>query len=256
MKIEFGKAFSYIFDDPKWFDKVIIPILYGLIPIVGWLVVSGYVMRVTRNVASGWEQPLPVCDFGEDLALGFKYFVVGLVYGLIPAFLGWILAICGALMGTDLPNFMFVFAMVLIVLLMIAYAIFLMLVMPVVQANVAVKNSIAAGFEFKNIFGMLGKNISAWLLVVGGSILANMIAPIGFIAFGIGVIFTRMYAQLITANLEGQAYAVSQPEVEVIETVVATEAEAPAQEPTEARTEEAPTETSPDAPSGTPDVEA
>ena len=36
MKIEFGKAFSYIFDDPKWFDKVIIPILYGLIPIVGW----------------------------------------------------------------------------------------------------------------------------------------------------------------------------------------------------------------------------
>ena len=248
MKIEFGKAFSYIFDDPKWFDKVIIPILYGLIPIVGWLVVSGYVMRVTRNVASGLEQPLPVCDFGEDLALGFKYFVVGLVYGLIPAFLGWILAICGALMGTDLPNFMLVFAMVLIVLLMIAYAIFLMLVMPVVQANVAVKNSIAAGFEFKNI--------SAWLLVVGGSILANMIAPIGFIAFGIGVIFTRMYAQLITANLEGQAYAVSQPAVEVIETVVATEAEAPAQEPTEARTEEAPTETSSDAPSGTPDVEA
>ena len=47
MKIDFGKAFSYIFDDPKWFDKVIIPILYGLIPIVGWLVVSGYVMRVT-----------------------------------------------------------------------------------------------------------------------------------------------------------------------------------------------------------------
>jgi hypothetical protein len=83
-----------------------------------------------------------------------------------------------------------------------------------------------------------------------------MIAPIGFIAFGIGVIFTRMYAQLITANLEGQAYAVSQPEVEVIETVVATEAEASAQEPTEAQTEESPTETPPDAPSGTPDVEA
>jgi len=36
MQVDFGKAFTYIFDDPKWFDKIIIPILFGLIPIVGW----------------------------------------------------------------------------------------------------------------------------------------------------------------------------------------------------------------------------
>ena len=35
MQVDFGKAFTYIFDDPKWFDKIIIPILFGLIPIVG-----------------------------------------------------------------------------------------------------------------------------------------------------------------------------------------------------------------------------
>lgn len=256
MKVDFGKAFSYIFDDPKWFDKVIIPILYGLIPIVGWLVVLGYGMRVTRNVASGMEQPLPVCDFGEDLALGFKYFVVCLAYALILVFLVWLITLNGVLLGTDIPKFLPILAIILLVLLMIAYGVFLILVLPVVQANVAVKNNISAGFEFKHIFGMLGKNISAWLLVVGGLILGSMIGPLGTIAFGIGVIFTQMYAQLIVANLEGQAYAVSQPEVEVIETVVVSEAEVPAEEPTEESIEQAPTETPPDTPSETPDIEA
>jgi len=208
------------FDDPKWFDKVIIPILYGLIPVVGWLVLTGYVMHVTRNVASHMDQPLPVCDFGDDLALGFKYFVVSLVYSIIPILVGFLIGILGGFIGYDKGGVLPVLIITFLVLLMIAYAIFLALVLPVAQANVAIKNEISAGFEFKHIFGMLGKNISAWLLVVGGSIIGSMIAPIGLIAFGIGIVFTQMYAQLILAHLEGQAYSVSQPEI--VETIVET----------------------------------
>lgn len=220
MNVDFGKAFSYIFDDPKWFDKVIIPILYGLIPIVGLMVVSGYAMHVTRNVANRIEQPLPVCDFGKDMALGFKYFVVTLVY-LFPFFLfGALMAMFNAWTVQQIDGFLPGLTMVLLTLLRGAYGIFLLLVGPVSQANVAVKNTIGAGFEFKHFFRRLGKNISAWLLAAGGSILASMIAPIGLIAFGIGVIFTSMYAQLIVANLEGQAYSVSQPDI--LETVVET----------------------------------
>lgn len=74
--MNFGKAFTYIFDDPKWLDKIIIPILFSLIPVVGMFVLMGYVLRTTRNVAEGVEYPLPQCDFGDDLALGFKFFVV------------------------------------------------------------------------------------------------------------------------------------------------------------------------------------
>jgi hypothetical protein len=213
MHVDFGKAFSYIFDDPKWFDKVIIPILYGLIPVIGWMVASCYAMRVTRNVANRIDQPLPVCDFGEDLALGFKHFVVTLVY-LFPFFIfGALMAMFNTWTIHQIGGFLPVLAMVLLRLLMGAYAIFLTLVTPIAQANVAVKNTVGAGFEFKHFFGRLSKNISAWLIVVGGSILGSMIAPIGLVAFGIGVIFTSMYAQLIMSNLEGQAYAASQPEV-------------------------------------------
>ncbi|HAE85127.1 MAG TPA: hypothetical protein DCG78_01285 [Anaerolineaceae bacterium] len=256
MKVDFGKAFTYIFDDPKWFDKIIIPILFGLIPIVGWIVIIGYAMRVTRNVANRVDQPLPNCNFGDDLALGFKYVVVMLLYGLIFIVIAWLIGMFAALIQNDISTVLAGFAIAVLVMFLIAYSVFLALFLPVVQANIAVKDNIAAGFNFKNIFGMLSKNITSWLLVIGGSILGGMIAPLGGIVFGIGALFTTMYSQLMVAHLQGQAYAVSQPEVEVIETVVVSEAEVPAQEPTEAPTEQAPTETPPDTPSETPDVEA
>jgi hypothetical protein len=148
------------------------------------------------------------------------------------------------------------FAIAVLVMFLIAYSIFLALFLPVVQANIAVKDNIAAGFNFKNIFGMLSKNVTSWLLVIGGSILGGMIAPLGGIVFGIGALFTMMYSQLMVAHLQGQAYAVSQSAVEVIETVVETPAETRTEAPIEASSEEGPAETPPDAPSEPPDVEA
>ena len=256
MQVDFGKAFTYIFDDPKWFDKIIIPILFGLIPIVGWIVVIGYVMRVTRNVANHVDQPLPICNFGDDLALGFKYVVVMLLYGLIFIVIAWLIGMFAVLIQHDLSTVLAGFAIAVLVMFLIAYSIFLALFLPVVQANIAVKDNIAAGFNFKNIFGMLSKNITSWLLVIGGSILGGMIAPLGGIVFGIGALFTTMYSQLMVAHLQGQAYAVSQSAVEVIETVVEIPAETLTEAPIEASSEEGPAETPPGAPSEPPDVEA
>lgn len=256
MQVDFGKAFTYIFDDPKWFDKIIIPILFGLIPIVGWIVVIGYVMRVTRNVANRVDQPLPNCNFGDDLALGFKYVVVMLLYGLIFIVIAWLIGMFAVLIQHDLSTLLAGFAIAVLVMFLIAYSIFLALFLPVVQANIAVKDNIAAGFNFKNIFAMLSKNITSWLLVIGGSILGGMIAPLGGIVFGIGALFTMMYSQLMVAHLQGQAYAVSQSAVEVIETVVEIPAETLTEAPIEASSEEGPAETPPDAPSEPPDVEA
>jgi len=230
--------------------------LFGLIPIVGWIVVIGYAMRVTRNVANRVDQPLPNCNFGDDLALGFKYVVVTLLYGLVFIVIAWLIGIFAALIQHDISTVLAGFAIAILIMFLIAYSIFLALFLPVVQANIAVKDNIAAGFNFKNIFGMLSKNITSWLLVIGGSILGGMIAPLGGIVFGIGALFTTMYSQLMVANLQGQAYAVSQPAVEVIETVVETPAKTTTEVPSEAPVDETSTETSPDAPSDSPNVDA
>ncbi|HOA22044.1 MAG TPA: DUF4013 domain-containing protein [Anaerolineaceae bacterium] len=208
--MNFGKAFTYIFDDPKWLDKIIIPILFSLIPVVGMFVLMGYVLRTTRNVAEGVEYPLPQCDFGDDLALGFKFFVVNLVYAAIPLLLGLLMIPLGIAADNSASTPVLpIIVIILITFLLVLYGIAWSLIMPVVQANFAVKGTIAAGIDIKTIFKMFMKNISAWLLVFAGLIVAGIIAPLGSIALFIGVFITSMYAQLMTAHLAGQAYALT-----------------------------------------------
>ena len=208
--MNFGKAFTYVFDDPRWLEKIIIPILYNLIPVVGWMVLMGYVMRTTRNVAEGVEFPLPICDFGDDLALGFKLFVVNLAYAVIPMLLGLlVLPLSFAIENSSNTPVVPIIGVILISILIFLYALVWGVFSPIIQAHVSVKNSISAGFEIKTIFGMLTKNFGAWLLVFAGYILASIIAPLGSIAFFVGVFLTSMYSQLMTAHLAGQAYALT-----------------------------------------------
>ena len=86
--IDFGKAFTYIFDDENWFDKLIVPVLVSLIPFIGQFALMGYVLRTLKNVAEGVAEPLPTFKFGEDLGRGFLYFLIGLVYALPIIILG------------------------------------------------------------------------------------------------------------------------------------------------------------------------
>jgi len=65
--MNFTKAFTYIFDDRRWLEKLVIPLLVTLIPVIGWMVAAGYLLRVTRNVAEHQVEPLPELEFGADL---------------------------------------------------------------------------------------------------------------------------------------------------------------------------------------------
>jgi len=61
--MNFKKAFTYIFEDQRWFEKLIVPLLVTLIPVVGGMATAGYIMRVTRNVAANQAAPLPQFEF-------------------------------------------------------------------------------------------------------------------------------------------------------------------------------------------------
>ena len=81
--MNFGQAFTYVFEDPDWAKKLLIPALVSLIPIIGQLVVLGWMLEVTRRVIQQNPRPLPELDFGRQLGEGFKGFIIGLVYALI-----------------------------------------------------------------------------------------------------------------------------------------------------------------------------
>ena len=209
--IDFGKAFTFIFDDERWFDKLIVPVLVSLIPVVGGLAFTGYILRTIKNVIQNEVNPLPDFEFGEDLSRGFRLFLIGLVYSLpIMLVVGLALIPMLRLNSNESLSALAVIFLVLALLLMIAYSLFLMLIQPIMTANFAVKDTFASGFELGLFFKRLGNNLRAWLVVFGGLILASIISPMGSILFFVGVLLTTAYSQLMVAHLTGQAYAASE----------------------------------------------
>lgn len=206
--VNFTKAFTYIFEDERWFDKLIVPLLVSLIPVIGQFVMLGYILRTINNVANNELNPLPTFDFGEDLSRGFRYTLINLVYSL-PAFLLALLLMLPINMMNDNSGkgaeVFGIMLMLLIVCLIVVYALALFLIQPISMSNFAVKNTFASGFEFGNFFKRLRTDFKAWLLVYAGSILAGLIAPLGSIVFFIGVVVTTFYGQLLVAHLSGQA---------------------------------------------------
>ncbi len=210
--MNFAKAFTYIFDDQRWLEKLVLPLLVTLIPVIGWMVAAGYLLRVTRNVAEHQAEPLPELEFGADLGRGFKVFVANLLYGIPIVLVSLLLFLPLAL--TENSSATIGFAIVLAILggfVILVYALFMAIIMPVTNANLAMKERIGAAFEFKEIFRMLRNNFKAWLIVIGGALLCSaIIAPLGTIIVLVGALITGFYSQLVVAHLTGQAYAHSQ----------------------------------------------
>lgn len=210
--MKFGKAFNYIFKDPDWFKKIIGPALCMLIPVIGQLIFMGYLLKVTKNVIGGDEDsPLPQLDFGADLGKGFMGFLITFIYLLPVSIIGGIAGgMSGAMMNAD-ETMMIVLGILGACLGIIALVIGLLisLIMPIAIANYAATYEFGAAFRFKELFGMLKSSFVSWLLVLVGGLLAGLIAPLGLIACGIGVLLTAAYAGLVNYHLIGQAYNVS-----------------------------------------------
>ena len=216
--MKFGQAFSYVFKDPDWFKKIIIPALCGLIPVVGQFIVIGYTFKVAKKlIAEGTDTPLPVLDFGADLGKGFMVSLITLLFVLPVMILGSIAGgIGGALAGVYEEAWVIILSILAACVGILAglLALLITFILPPAIANYAAKDVFKAAFNFKEIFGMIKKSFKSWLLVFVGSLLAGLIAPLGSIACGIGVILTAIFAALVNYHLIGQAYNVSNTPVQ------------------------------------------
>src|SRR5258708_1735423 len=85
--MNYGRAFSYVMEDPEWLKKVGIAALILIIPILGAIVVLGWVLEVTRHIINGEPDVLPDwSNFGDFLTKGFQAFAIAFVY-LLPVIL-------------------------------------------------------------------------------------------------------------------------------------------------------------------------
>ncbi len=224
--MDFGKAFTFMFDDPDWVRKfgigvvvglvaiLLSPILIGLVPM---LIILGYSLDVLRNVHDGREYPLPEWeDWSGFLARGFKLLVAFLVWLLplilvsIPLFIG--AALTDSQGGSGAATAFGVLFIICSSCLMVLWGLFVVLISPAIYIRLAVTDRLGAAFEVANIWALtrdnLGNVIVAILLIIVAGIVAGIVGSLGLILLLIGALVTipaaTFWQYLVQAHLFGQ----------------------------------------------------
>lgn len=190
-----GRAFSFTFQDPAWIKKILILAVLIFIPIIGWLMIGGYILRLLKNVIEGAHQPLPEWDnWGGDLAGGLKVVVVAIIWG-IPI---WIIS--GILRASDSWLFDFVAW-----LLGVAWGAVQMSAFGDLSRN----GNIADALNARPIKRVI-ENFNVWIVYIVGAFIFSLFAMVGLIGLIIGVVVTIAIAGVASTHLGGQAYRLSE----------------------------------------------
>jgi hypothetical protein len=209
--MDLGKAFSFVFEDPNWVGKIVIGGILAIIPIIGWILVIGYMIAVARNVIRGDEHPLPEwSDFGRIIVDGAYGIVISLVYVLpiiIVACIFYAPAI--ALFSGDNGDlgaigtlFTCCFTTFAVIYGFVAGWFFI----PAALGRYADTDDLMAGLRFGEVLAISRANPMVFLMALLVSWVASFLAGFGVILCCVGVLFTSFYAQCVTGHIYGQAY--------------------------------------------------
>jgi hypothetical protein len=191
--MDVGKSFVYVFEDKKWFEKLLIGAVVAVIPIVN-LALGGYGNEIIRRVTGRSTEPLADWgDFGQKFVEGLLIAVAGLVYGLPALLFGipLIPLIIGA--ATQVENqqgiaWLLGGASLGLTCLLGLYALLFSFVFPAIQVNYARKRTFSAAFYLREVFRLirdnLGGYILAWLAYFVFALVAG--AVLGFISTVLG----------------------------------------------------------------------
>jgi len=178
--MDIGKSLTYMFEDKRWVNKVVVGAVINIIPILNFAS-AGYMLATIRNVANNITPPLPTWDdFGDHFIKGLVLAIIGLVYTL-PLL---ILSCCpiGAMLSLALSDieevstvlgFLSLVVASLFGLFVLLYGLAYSFFMPAVMLHYASAEDFSAAFQFGKIFDFIRDNINsylkAWLyvLVVG-----------------------------------------------------------------------------------------
>jgi hypothetical protein len=211
--MDYGKSFTYPFEDKEWVTKILIGSLLSVVPFVN-LVVLGYVLKVIRNVADGIEPALPNWDdFADFFMKGLVAALGTLVYALPIIATALAMAFFGALTGYDSGSSQqfspFVFCIWGLSCLTAFYGLFMALVLPAAYVKYALRGDFGAFFRFGEIFHFITSNLGNYAIAMILTWIASFIAGFGVILCGIGIVFTEFWATLVMPHLLGQIVRLS-----------------------------------------------
>jgi hypothetical protein len=168
--------------DPKWFMKMLLGGLFGIIPIVNF-VTAGYGLQVINNVRGDKAPVLPEWggDFSKMWVDGLKLFVIGLIYSIPIWLIGLVTGVPVALVGMTSENQDLMGATVgaaacLGGLLSFVVGAFILFWMLGAITNFAVKDGdFGAAFQFGKIWDIIKANAGKMVMAVIAAIVAGFI---------------------------------------------------------------------------------
>ena len=211
--MDFGRAISYVRQDPNWLVKVLLGSIISIIPILNFAAL-GYSLDVIRNVSEGRETPLPEWgnDFGGYFVRGLMFLVIALIYLLPVIILGILFAVvtggiaAASMDSPDAAGAGIGLAALCITPLIFVAAIVLGLLAQIAQARYATTRDFGAAMRFGEVFAEFRNNIGAWLMVILFSIVLQLIfGLIAGITCGLGFLVS-FYATLAQSHLIAQAH--------------------------------------------------
>jgi hypothetical protein len=204
--MDFGLAFSYVFEDEEWIKKIVITAIISLIPFIGQIALLGWSVEIARRVIRSDATPLPDwSDFGGLLTLGLKAFVVSFVFALPLVFI----SIPSALLDTvssDSGEAILTFFIFCISCFALLYGLALAFFLPAAFGELAATDNLGASFNIGKVFGHIRAAPSGYLLTFLGIIVSGFLASFGIILCFVGIIFTATYAYAVQGHFYGQAY--------------------------------------------------
>lgn len=180
--ISFSEAFKYPFKTPK-------RLLYALllfVPIIGWLALFGYGVRLVNEFIEGrYEEPIKL-DFMEDLKLGFMVFLKSL-----PFYIVYIIILFAAMYVSE------TFGNIISFLLGF-------FVVPMLAVNFFRKQTVESFFEF-SVLNVVRDNLGEYIvtvlkqyaLVIIFMVLSIVLVGIPAMIFTNSIFVANMYGRLV-----------------------------------------------------------
>jgi Protein of unknown function (DUF4013) len=198
---ELSDSIAWPSRDPEWVSKILLTGLILIIPIVGQLVLVGWMLAALDNLRAG-RPVLPPAGFSY-ISRGLNLFAVYIVYGLA------LVAVFGVLFGSGIAiasNARGGAGVLGVLLILLAYAVLLVaglglsLLTPVVIVATE-RGGIASGLNVVRIVDMVRADLEEALRAGLFALVASLIGGIGAIACLIGQYFTTPYGYAVLAGV-------------------------------------------------------